>query len=94
MYSLIGGDMEEKFKDLIKETIRKIVNIEVDENINLCSISYGIPAYLFLYVISDLEMQTNIPVSEVIGKNTYDIFTVSNLAKEMVLHQNNMNNDV
>ena len=42
--------MEEKFKDLIKETIRKIVNIEVDENINLCSISYGIPAYLFFFI--------------------------------------------
>lgn len=94
MCNLVGGSMEEKYKQMIKETIKKVVHIEADDNVNLCSTLYGIPAYLFLYIICDLEEQTHIPISKIIGTNTYEIFSVSGLAKEMVCYQNNLNNGV
>lgn len=86
--------MENKFKQIINETIKKVVQIEADENVNLCSTLYGIPAYLFLYIICDLEEQTHIPISRILEKNTYEIFTISGLAKEMVRYQNDLSNGV
>lgn len=76
--------MEAKYESIIKEVIKDILGLEIlDNDKNLLSTSYGIPTYLFLYIIDELERKSGLEICRILENSSFNVFTVSNFAKGM-----------
>lgn len=77
----------------IHDIIYQILNVDInDYDENLLSEHWNIDLVDWLYVFAELEKKYSDAVYDLFAENTYKIFTINNLAREIenIISHNNM----
>lgn len=76
---------EEKIYEGIQCIIKECTGVLIDNTeANLLEDTWGIPTVDWLYVIQEIEKRFRINLSEIIAEESFEFFTIKNIAKKIL----------
>lgn len=76
--------LQPEVETMIANMIYEICEVKIDDrDQHLLSKSASISVVDYLYVIDALEKRFDLPVAKIMEKNSYEVFTIRNLAEKI-----------